>query len=150
MSAAPVHHRKTFQANDTYVHEWYVCDVEGLTLGRAATKIASVLRGKHKPSYTPHVDAGDFVVVINADKVKLTGNKWSDKLYYDHSQFPGGLKPKSAEQLIKKHPTDLVKRAVWGMLPKGPLGRRLYKKLKVYAGKEHPHAAQQPKALPLS
>ncbi len=150
MSAAPVHHRKTFQANDTYVHEWYIADVGGLTLGRAATKIASVLRGKPKPSYTPHVDAGDFVIVINADKIKLTGNKWSDKMYYDHSQFPGGMKPKTAAQLLERHPTDLVKRAVWGMLPKGPLGRRLYKKLKVYAGKEHPHAAQQPKTLALS
>ncbi len=147
MPAAPVHSHKTFQANDTFVHSWYVADVEGLTLGRAATKIASVLRGKHKATFTPHADAGDFVVVINADKVKLTGNKWSDKIYNDHSLFPGGLKPKTAAQLLQKHPTDLVKRAVWGMLPKGPLGRQLYKKLKVYAGKEHPHLAQQPKPL---
>ncbi len=150
MSAAPVHHRKTFQATDAFVHEWYVADVEGLTLGRAATKIASVLRGKHRATFTTHADAGDFVVVINADKIKLTGNKWSDKIYYDHSLFPGGLKPKTAAQLLQRHPTDLVKRAVWGMLPKGPLGRRIYKKLKVYAGNEHPHAAQQPKTLALT
>ena len=147
MAAAAVHHRPTYQANDTFARSWYIADVEGLTLGRAATKIADVLRGKHRPTFTAHADAGDFVVVINAAKVKLTGKKWSIKLYRDHSLFPGGLRTQTAEQLVKRHPTDLVERAVWGMLPKGPLGRRIYKELKVYAGAEHPHVAQQPKPL---
>jgi large subunit ribosomal protein L13 len=149
MPAAAVRNRTTFQAKPPFVHAWYIADVGGKTLGRAATKIASVLRGKHRPSFTTHADAGDFVVVINAEKVHLTGKKWTDKVYQDHSLFPGGLKTKSAAQLRDRHPTDLVKRAVWGMLPKGPLGRRIYKKLKVYAGAEHPHAAQQPKPLAL-
>jgi len=139
--------RSTFQAKANAAHGWYIADLEGLTLGRAATKIADVLRGKHRPTFTTHADAGDFVVVINAAKVKLTGKKWTIKLYRDHSLFPGGLRTQTAEQLIKRHPTDLVERAVWGMLPKGPLGRRIYKKLKVYAGAEHPHTAQQPKPL---
>ncbi len=132
------------------MHSWFIADVQDKTLGRAVTKIASVLRGKHSASYTPHADAGDFVVVINAEKIRLTGNKWDDKKYRDHSLFPGGLKTLSAKELVGRHPTDLIKRAVWGMLPKGPLGRRLYKKLKVYAGSEHPHSAQQPKPLALS
>lgn len=149
MPAAPTIHRPTFQATGDFAHGWYVADVSGKTLGRAATKIASVLRGKHKPTFTRHEDAGDFVVVVNAEKVHLTGKKWSDKVYRDHSLFPGGLKTQSAEQLNKRHPTDMVKRAIWGMLPKGPLGRRLYRKLKVYAGPEHPHVAQQPKTLAL-
>ena len=149
MAAAPIYNRKTFQATAEFPHGWFIADVGGKTLGRVATRIASVLRGKHRPTFTTHADAGDFVVVINADKVKLTGNKWDTKTYYDHTLFPGGLKPKSAKQLIEKHPTDLIERAVWGMLPKGPLGRRLYKKLKVYAGGEHPHVAQQPKPLAL-
>ena len=126
-----------------------MADVDGKTLGRAATKIADVLRGKHRPTFTLHADAGDFVVVVNADKVRLTGEKWTKKLYRDHSLFPGGLRTRTAQQLLQRHPTDLVKRAVWGMLPKGPLGRRIYKKLKVYAGAQHPHAAQQPKPLEL-
>ena len=147
MPAAATHHRSTFQATESFVHGWHIADVEGQTLGRAATKIADILRGKHRPTYTAHADAGDFVVVVNAEKVKLTGKKWSGKLYRDHSLFPGGLRTQTAEQLVKRHPTDLVKRAVWGMLPKGPLGRQIYKKLKVYAGAEHPHAAQQPKAI---
>jgi large subunit ribosomal protein L13 len=144
MPAAATHHRSTFQATESFVHGWHIADVEGQTLGRAATKIADILRGKHRPTYTAHADAGDFVVVVNAEKVKLTGKKWSGKLYRDHSLFPGGLRTQTAEQLVKRHPTDLVKRAVWGMLPKGPLGRSIYKKLKVYAGAAHPHAAQQP------
>ena len=148
MPSAPVLHRKTITAAPVE-RTWYVADVNGLTLGRAATKIAAVLRGKHRASFVPHQDAGDFVVVLNADKVKLTGNKWSDKTYYDHTLFPGGLKTWSAQQLKERKPTDLVLRAVWGMLPKGPLGRRIYKKLKVYAGTEHPHTAQQPKTLAL-
>jgi large subunit ribosomal protein L13 len=147
MPAAAIRNHSTFQAKKNEPHGWYVADVSGKTLGRAATKIASVLRGKHTPRYTTHEDAGDFVVVINADKVKLTGNKWDDKKYFDHSLFPGGVRENSAKQLIARHPTSLVERAVWGMLPKGPLGRRLYKKLKVYAGAAHPHAAQQCKTL---
>ena len=147
MPAAPTYNRKTFQATEDHAHSWFIADVGGKTLGRVATKIASILRGKHRPTFTTHADAGDFVIVINAEKVHLTGKKWTDKVYYDHSLFPGGLKPKTAQQLVARHPTDLLERAVWGMLPKGPLGRRLYKKLKVYAGGEHPHAAQQPKPV---
>jgi large subunit ribosomal protein L13 len=149
MPAAPVKTRSTFQAKPSFSHAWFVADVEGKTLGRVATRIASVLRGKHRPSFTTHEDAGDFVVVINAEKVHLTGKKWTDKVYHDHSLYPGGLRTKSAAQLVERHPTDLIKRAVWGMLPKGPLGRRIYKKLKVYAGAQHPHSAQQPKTLAL-
>jgi len=142
--------RKTFVVKKAEAERnWHVVDVSGKTLGRAATAIAHLLRGKHKPTFTPHVDMGDFVVVINADKVKLTGRKLEGKLYYDHSLFPGGLKTKTAGQLLAKHPEELVKRAVRGMLPKGPLGRRLYSKLKVYAAAEHPHEAQQPKVFVL-
>jgi large subunit ribosomal protein L13 len=127
--------------------KWYVVDVAGKTLGRVATSIAFVLRGKHKPAFTPHVDGGDFVIVINADKVKLTGKKWTDKIYFDHTLFPGGIVRTPAEKMRAKHPEELIKRAVWGMLPKGPLGRRIYKKLKVYASPTHEHAAQQPETL---
>jgi large subunit ribosomal protein L13 len=130
--------------------KWLVIDVAGKTLGRAATTIAHVLRGKHKPTYTPHVDSGDFVIVINADKVELTGKKWTDKIYYDHTLFPGGIVKTPAEKLRAKHPEDLIKRAVWGMLPKGPLGRRIYKKLKVYASPTHDHSAQQPEEYKLA
>jgi large subunit ribosomal protein L13 len=147
MPASATRNRSTYQAKSSFEHGWYIADVEGKTLGRAATKIADVLRGKHRPTFTTHADAGDFVVVVNADKVRLTGKKWDIKLYRDHSLFPGGLRTQTASQLLQRHPTDLVKRAVWGMLPKGPLGRRIYKKLKVYAGAAHPHAAQQPKPL---
>jgi large subunit ribosomal protein L13 len=128
---------------------WYLVDVEGRTLGRVATGIARVLRGKHRPTFTPHIDNGDHVVVINAAKVALTGKKWTDKLYHDHSLFPGGIKTKTAATLRDRHPADLVRRAVWGMLPKGPLGRKLYRKLKVYAGANHRHEAQQPVPLTL-
>ena len=124
--------------------KWQVVDVAGMTLGRAASQIAHLLRGKHKPTYTPHVDAGDFVIVLNAHKVHLSGKKMQIKLYRDHSLFPGGLTTFTAEQLLKRHPTELVERAVWGMLPKGSLGRSIYKKLKVYAADKHPHAAQTP------
>ncbi|HEX2659951.1 MAG TPA: 50S ribosomal protein L13 [Polyangia bacterium] len=141
--------RSTFQAKADHAHAWFICDVEGQTLGRAATKIADVLRGKHRPTFTRQADAGDFVVVVNADKVKLTKDKWQTKLYRDHSLFPGGLRTQTASQLNARHPGDLVKRAVRGMLPKGPLGRRIYKKLKVYAGGTHPHSAQQPQVLKL-
>ena len=130
--------------------EWYLVDAEGKTLGRLATQIADRLRGKGKATYTPHVDTGDFVVVVNAEKIKLTGKKMDIKLYRDHSLFPGGLRTLTAKGMLERHPTELVKRAVWGMLPKGPLGRRIYKKLKVYAGAEHPHQAQQCKPLVLS
>ena len=150
MAQSAVHHRPTYQAKGDFQHSWYIADVDGKTLGRVATKIADVLRGKHKPTFTSHEDAGDFVVVVNAEKIHLTGKKWQIKLYRDHSLFPGGLQTKTAEQLMQRHPEDLIKRAVWGMLPKGPLGRRLYKKLKVYTGAEHPHAAQQPKPLKLA
>lgn len=127
--------------------KWHVVDVAGLTLGRAATQIAHVLRGKHKPTFTPNVDSGDFVVVLNASKIALTGKKMSNKLYYRHSLFPGGLTTFTAEQLLARNPVELIERAVWGMLPKGPLGRRIVKKLKVYPGTEHPHGAQSPAEL---
>jgi large subunit ribosomal protein L13 len=129
--------------------KWYVADVSGKTLGRAATTIASVLRGKHKPTFTPHVDSGDFVIVINADKIKLTGAKAETKMYYDHTLFPGGIIETPAGKRLANKPEELIKRAVWGMLPKGPLGRRLYKKLKVYAAGTHDHAAQTPEPLAL-
>jgi large subunit ribosomal protein L13 len=127
--------------------EWYVIDLDGKVLGRAATRIASVLRGKHKPTYTPHVDAGDFVVVINADKVKLTGSKAEGKLYRHHTLFPGGVRTRTAEQLLSTHPDRVIRRAVWGMLPKGALGRKLIKKLKIYSGTKHEHGAQRPREL---
>ena len=129
--------------------EWYVVDLKGQVLGRAATRIASVLRGKHKPTYTPNVDCGDFVIVVNAQKVRLTGRKMQDKLYRHHTQFPGRLVEIPAEKLIAAHPDRAIRRAVWGMLPKGPLGRRLIKKLKIYRGAEHEHAAQRPRPLAL-
>jgi large subunit ribosomal protein L13 len=129
--------------------EWYVVDLKDQTLGRAATRIAMVLRGKHKPSYTPNVDCGDFVIAINASDVKLTGNKMSDKIYRHHTEFPGGLVEIPAEKLIARHPDRAIRRAVWGMLPKGPLGRRLIKKLKIYSGGDHGHDAQKPRPLAL-
>ena len=126
---------------------WYVVDLDGKVLGRMATEIARVLRGKHKAIYTPSVDTGDFVVVLNADKLKLTGNKMADKMYYRHTGYPGGLRSINAEKLLEKKPEELVKKAVKGMLPRNKLGREMLKKLKVYAGSEHPHSAQQPKEL---
>lgn len=135
---------------NTIEREWLVVDLEGATLGRAASRIAAVLRGKHKPTFTPNADCGDFVVVINADKVKLSGNKMQDKVYYSHSGYLGGLKEMRAEEMLEKHPERLIEKAVKGMLPRGPLGRRQFKKLYVYTGAEHPHAAQQPKTLDLS
>ena len=130
--------------------DWYVIDVAGKTLGRAATEIARRLRGKHKATFTSHVDTGDFVVVINAAKVKVTGNKAKDKMYFHHSEYIGGIKSISFEKLIQKAPERVIEIAVKGMLPKGPLGRETYRKLKVYAGAEHPHTAQQPKILELA
>ncbi len=128
---------------------WLVVDLEGETLGRAASKIAHILRGKHKPSFTPHVDDGDFVIALNVHKINLTGRKWDTKMYYRHTGFPGGLKENTARQLAKRHPEDLLRLAVKGMLPSGPLGRAQIKKLKMYAGSEHPHTSQQPVKLDL-
>ena len=127
--------------------EWFLIDAEGQTVGRVATRIASVLRGKHKPTFTPHVDSGDFVVVINADKVVFTGNKTAQKTYYRHSGYPGGLKEITAEKLLEKRPEDVLGYAVKGMLPKTPLGRSMFSKAKIYSGADHPHAAQKPKTL---
>ena len=124
-------------------------DAEGKTLGRLSTEIARRLRGKHKPEYTPHVDTGDYIVVVNAEKVRVTGNKASDKMYYRHSGYPGGIKSMSFKQLIDRAPERAIETAVKGMLPRNPLGREMYRKLKVYAGTEHPHAAQQPVPLEL-
>jgi large subunit ribosomal protein L13 len=127
--------------------DWYLVDVDSKVLGRVATQIANVLRGKNKPTFTPSVDTGDFVVVVNAAKIALTGKKMSDKTYYSHSGYVGGLKEISAAKLIDKKPEDLIKKAVKGMLPKNKLARHMLKKLKIYAGEAHPHAAQQPKNL---
>ncbi len=129
--------------------EWYVVDADGLTLGRMATEVARVLRGKHKPTFTPHVDTGDFVVVVNADKVKLTGRKADQKMYYSHSGYPGAIKGINFRTLAEKKPTRPIELAVKGMLPKNVLGRSMIKKLKVYAGPEHPHVAQGPETLTL-
>ena len=138
----------TFVAKPAEVkRDWYVIDAEGKTLGRMATEIARRLRGKHKPEFTPHVDTGDYIVVINAENVNVTGNKRKDKMYYRHSGYPGGLKQANFEIMINSKPAEVIELAVKGMLPKGPLGRAMYTKLKVYAGNEHPHAAQQPQEL---
>jgi large subunit ribosomal protein L13 len=140
--------RTTYMAKPNQVErKWYVVDAEGQTLGRLASQVASVLRGKNKPEFTPHVDAGDFVVIINADKVKLTGKKLSDKYYYFHSMHPGGLKKFSAAEMLAKKPERVLELAIKGMLPKNRLGRQIGTKLKVYAGAEHPHQAQQPEVL---
>jgi large subunit ribosomal protein L13 len=141
---------KTISANpETVKRDWYVIDADGKTLGRMATEIATRLRGKHKPEYTPHVDTGDYIVVINAEKVRVTGNKAKNKLYYRHTGYIGGIKSLSFEKMIQKAPERPIEMAVKGMLPKGPLGRAMYRKLKVYAGTEHPHAAQLPQELTL-
>jgi large subunit ribosomal protein L13 len=128
-------------------HEWYLVDASDKTLGRLASEIAHRLRGKHKPIYTPHVDTGDYIVVVNAEKVRVTGAKATDKIYHSHSGYPGGLKSISFEKLIDKAPERVIQGAVKGMLPRNPLGRAMFRKLKVYAGNEHPHAAQQPQVL---
>ncbi len=139
---------KTVSAKPSEVtHDWYIVDAEGKTLGRLATQIAMRLRGKHKPSFTPHVDTGDYIVVINADKIQVTGKKAQDKKYYRHSGYPGGIKETNFTKLIAHKPEDVITKAVKGMLPKGPLGYATIKKLKVYAGTEHPHGAQQPAEL---
>jgi large subunit ribosomal protein L13 len=126
---------------------WYVVDATDKILGRLASQVASRLRGKHQPIFTPHADTGDFIIVINAEKVRLTGRKWQQKTYYRHSGYMGGIKSITAKKLREKRPEDLVRYAVWGMLPKNRLGRKLYKKLKVYAGPNHPHESQQPQPL---
>jgi large subunit ribosomal protein L13 len=141
---------KTYFANDNIIeHKWYVVDASGKVLGRLATQIAKVLRGKHKPEFTPHADAGDYVIVTNASKVKVTGTKAKDKKYYDHSGYPGGIKEITFDELLDKDAARVIERAVKGMLPKNPMGRAMYSKLKVYAGAEHPHTAQQPVAINL-
>ena len=139
---------KTFmQTKETVDRKWYVVDAEGKTLGRLASQVATVLKGKHKPTYTPHIDCGDYVIIINAEKVKLTGNKLDDKMYYNHSGYPGGLRERTAKVMIEKYPTEMIERAVKGMLPKGRLGRQMYKKLFVYAGENHEHQSQKPVVL---
>ena len=126
---------------------WYVADAQGKMVGRLASEIAQVLRGKKNPSFSPHIDTGDFVIVVNASQIRFSGNKWQQKRYYHHTEYPGGLREDSAEQLLAKHPEDILRKAVVGMLPKNPHGRALASKLKVYAGPDHPHAAQQPVPL---
>ena len=139
---------KTLSAKPAEVqHDWYVVDASGKTLGRLATEIARRLRGKHKTIFTPHVDTGDYLVIINAEKIQVTGKKAQDKMYYRHSEFPGGLKETNFEKLIGFKPELVLQNAVKGMLPKGPLGYAMIKKMKVYAGSEHPHTAQQPQVL---
>ena len=139
---------KTFSAKSHEVkRDWYVVDASGKVLGRVASEIARRLRGKHKPEFTPHVDTGDYIVVVNVDKLRVTGNKIKDKLYHRHSTYPGGIYTTSFEKLQAKHPERVLELAVKGMLPKGPLGYAMLRKMKVYAGGEHPHTAQQPKTL---
>ncbi|MDM7457558.1 MAG: 50S ribosomal protein L13 [Tepidimonas sp.] len=139
---------KTFSAKPAeVVHEWFVIDATDKVLGRVASEVARRLRGKHKAIYTPHVDTGDFIIVVNADKIKVTGNKALDKIYYRHTGYPGGIRSINFRDMQAKHPGRALEKAVKGMLPKGPLGYAMIKKLKVYAGPEHPHGAQQPKAL---
>jgi large subunit ribosomal protein L13 len=130
--------------------KWYIVDANDLILGRLATRIATVLRGKHRPQYTPHADCGDHVIVVNAEKIRVTGRKEHDKVYYRHSGYAGGLKSITLEKQREKHPERIIEAAVKGMMPKGPLGRSMLKKLKVYAGEDHPHTAQQPEAMKLN
>lgn len=141
---------KTFSAkNETVKRDWYVVDASGKTLGRLASEIARRLRGKHKPEYTPHVDTGDYIIVVNAKKVRVTGNKLKDKIYHHHTGYIGNLKSEPLGKLLDRHPERVIEKAVKGMMPRNPLGRRMLKKLKVYAGSEHAHAAQQPQPLEL-
>lgn len=135
------------QKKETVERKWYVIDAEGKSLGRVASLAATYLRGKHKPTYTPHIDCGDNIIIVNAEKVNLTGNKLENKMYYDHSMYQGGLRERTAKVMIEKYPTEMMERAVKGMLPHNRLGRQMYKKLFVYEGAEHPHAAQQPKEI---
>jgi large subunit ribosomal protein L13 len=139
---------KTYSAKTGEVNQaWFIVDATDKTLGRLASEIALRLRGKHKPEYTPHIDTGDYIVVVNAEKVKVTGAKATDKMYHHHTGYPGGLKSFSFEKLIERAPERVLQRAVKGMLPRNPLGRAMFRKLKVYAGSEHPHTAQQPETL---
>ena len=139
---------KTFMASPATIdRKWYVVDAEGKTLGRLASEVAKVLRGKNKPIFTPHIDTGDYVIVVKAEKIKVTGKKLDQKIYYHHSDYVGGMKEQTLKEKLAKKPEDVIYLAVKGMLPKGPLGRQMIKKLHVYAGAEHNHAAQQPKAL---
>ena len=141
---------KTFIAKPAEVkRDWFLLDATDQVLGRLATEVARRLRGKHKPEYTPHTDTGDYIVVVNAEKIKVTGRKTTDKMYYRHSGYPGGIKETSFEKMIEKKPAKVIEIAVKGMLPRGPLGRQMYRKLKVYAGAEHKHSAQQPQKLEL-
>lgn len=139
---------KTFMASPATIdRKWYVVDAEGMTLGRLASEVAKVLRGKNKPIFTPHIDTGDYVIVVNAEKVKVTGKKLLQKVYYNHSDYVGGMKETTLKEMMAKKPEKVVELAVKGMLPKGPLGREMYKKLFVYAGPDHKHAAQKPEVL---
>lgn len=141
---------KTFRPKvDDIERKWYVVDAEGKTLGRLASSLAIRLRGKHKPIFTPGMDTGDFIVVVNAGKIAVTGNKLLDKIYYHHTNYPGGIRSITLEKLMETKPEEAIKKAVWGMLPKGTLGRAIFKKLKVYPTAEHPHAAQKPESLDL-
>ena len=139
---------KTYMASPADIdRKWYVVDATGCTLGRLASEVAKILRGKNKPQFTPHVDTGDYVIITNADKVKVTGKKLEQKIYYHHSDYVGGMKETNLKEMMEKKPEKVIELAVKGMLPKGPLGRSMYKKLFVYAGAEHPHAAQKPEEL---
>jgi large subunit ribosomal protein L13 len=141
---------KTYQAkNEELDPKWYLVNAEGKILGRLSTELAKILRGKNKPTYTPHLDTGDFVIVVNAGKVTLTGKKMKDKIYYHHTGYPGGIKEMNAEKLLAKKPTEMIRMAVRGMLPKTSLGRQMLRKLKIYAGPNHPHEAQKPISLEL-
>ncbi len=142
--------QKTYATTPAVIERrWWVVDAQGMTLGRLASKVAPILRGKHKPYFTPHLDTGDYVIIINADKIHVTGKRLDQKKYYRHSGYPGGLKSMTLRELMDKFPTRALKFAIKGMLPKGPLGRKMFTKLKVYAGAEHPHQAQQPQILEL-
>lgn len=142
--------RTTFMANENNIErKWYVVDAEGKRLGRLASEVASILRGKNKPTYTPHADTGDYVIIINAEKIELTGNKLQDKMYYRHTGHPGGIKERSAYEMRSKQPERMLELAIKGMLPKGPLGRKMGKKLHVYRGSEHKHEAQKPEVYEL-
>lgn len=137
------------QKKETVERKWYVIDAEGKPLGRVASKAAHMLRGKHKPTFTPHIDCGDYIIIVNAEKVLLTGNKLNDKKYYNHSMYAGGLRERTAKEMIQRYPEEMIERAVKGMLPKGRLGRQMYKKLFVYAGPEHKHEAQKSTVIEL-
>lgn len=137
------------ESKETVTRNWYVIDAKDMPLGRVASKAAVLLRGKHKVTYTPHFDCGDYVIIVNAEKVNLTGNKLEKKMYYDHSRYVGGLRERTAKEMREKYPVEMLERAVEGMLPHNRLGRAMYKKLFVYAGEEHPHMAQQPKKIEL-